>query len=251
MALIVLLLAATVPACAQELLVYPEFQRPSIHGDVLAADRGGSKREINSPAVARNGYSSFFLVAKLPAPGPYHLYIQMNPEQRIFADLYRVWYHKLESSGEYYPDALIPTGTRFSGRIPDEYNKIPGQTAAVFWLDLWVPRDAKAETIRVEAVLEGAGHYDVYPLEVRVLPITIPDDDALDADHNSYSANWLADMYAEAARQEGHGFFRSDRFFRLIHAYHRIFYEHRGVFHQLGYGHAGKVAPEFAPALEG
>ena len=38
---------------------------------------------------------------------------------------------------------------------------------------------------------------------------------------------------------------RSDVLFNLIHAYHRIFYKHRGTFHQLGYGHAGKVGPEF------
>jgi hypothetical protein len=29
------------------------------------------------------------------------------------------------------------------------------------------------------------------------------------------------------------------------------FYEHRGIFHQLGYGHGGKVSPDFAPALTG
>jgi hypothetical protein len=38
---------------------------------------------------------------------------------------------------------------------------------------------------------------------------------------------------------------------RLIHEHHRIFYDHRGTFHQLGYGHAGKVGPEFAPELAG
>ena len=42
-----------------------------------------------------------------------------------------------------------------------------------------------------------------------------------------------------------------DDLFRLIHAYHRIFYEHRSTFHQLGYGHGGKVGPEFAPELAG
>ena len=44
---------------------------------------------------------------------------------------------------------------------------------------------------------------------------------------------------------------RAIGFFELIHAYHRVFYENRGVFHQLGYGHGGKVGPEFAPRLEG
>ena len=41
------------------------------------------------------------------------------------------------------------------------------------------------------------------------------------------------------------------RLIDLIHAYHRIFYENRGTFHQLGYGHGGKVGPEFAPQLTG
>ena len=44
---------------------------------------------------------------------------------------------------------------------------------------------------------------------------------------------------------------RRGRLIGLIHAYHRIFYENRGTFHQLGYGHAGKVGPEFAPQLAG
>jgi len=55
----------------------------------------------------------------------------------------------------------------------------------------------------------------------------------------------------EEARARKRNFVESDQFFGLIHAYHRVFYEHRGIFHQLGYGHSGKVGPEFAPVLEG
>jgi hypothetical protein len=70
-------------------------------------------------------------------------------------------------------------------------------------------------------------------------------------DHNSYGTSWFADQYPALAKRHGADFFSSDSFFELIHSYHRIFYENRGVFHQLGYGHAGKVGPEFAPRLEG
>jgi len=70
-------------------------------------------------------------------------------------------------------------------------------------------------------------------------------------DHNSYGTSWLASEYPAISARLGDAFFQSDEFFRLIHAYHRIFYEHRGILHQLGYGQAGKVGPEFAPALEG
>ncbi len=225
----------------QEIEVYPEFQRPTPFGGIVKADQGGRRREILSPAVVQNGYASFFVVVKLQQPGAFRLDIAMNPEDRLEADLYKVWFHKLEGSGEWCPDALIPVLNTYFGALPDHKNQIPGQTAVAFWLDLWVPRGRakREERVRVEAQLSAGDRLDVYPLEVRILPVTAPDEDAIDADHNSYSADWLRTLYPDRS------------VFDMIHAYHRIFYEHRGVFHQLGYGHAGRVAPEFAPALEG
>ena len=78
----------------------------------------------------------------------------------------------------------------------------------------------------------------------------VPEDDALTIDHNSYGSSWLASFY-KRPDESSEDFFASDRFFELIHAHHRLFYEHRGTFHQLGYGHAGKTGPEFAPKLTG
>jgi hypothetical protein len=63
-------------------------------------------------------------------------------------------------------------------------------------------------------------------------------------DHNSYGSTWLADLYKGIKVP-------SEDSIRLTHLYHRLFYEHRGVFHQLGYGHGGKVISEFAPELTG
>jgi hypothetical protein len=227
-----LLLAAV--AAAQEIEVYPEFQRPTPFGGIIKPDQGGRRREILSPAVAQNGYASFFVVVKLRQPGSFRLDIAMNPENRLEADLYKVWFHRLEKGGEWYPDALIPVHHTFFGGVPDTENQIPGQTAVAFWLDLWVPRGnlEREERVRVEAQLQVGDRLDIYPLEVRVLPFAVPDEDALDADHNSYGR-------------------LGEPLFETNHAYHRIFYEHRGLFHQLGYGHAGRVTPEFAPALEG
>jgi hypothetical protein len=70
-------------------------------------------------------------------------------------------------------------------------------------------------------------------------------------DHNSYGTSWFASQYPALAKRFGPDFYLSDGFFGLIHAYHRIFDSHRGIYHQLGYGHGGKVGPEFAPRLEG
>jgi len=235
LALALLVSASLLP---QHIEVYPEFQRPSPFGGILKADQGGRRREILSPAVAQNSYASFFVVVRLPQPGSFRLDIAMNPDDRLEADLYQVWYHKLETTGEWYPDALIPVSNTVFGALPDPENRIPNQSAVAFWLDLWIPR-GRTERVRVEAQLSVGDRLESYPLEVRILPFAVPDDDALDADHNSYSAGWIADQYPEAP------------LFDVIHAYHRLFYEHRGLFHQLGYGHAGRVASEFAPALEG
>jgi hypothetical protein len=180
------------PALAQELHVYPEYQRPDIYGGIVRADQSGREREILSPAVPRNGYASFIVVAKLREPGPYRFDVAMNPAGRIHAELYRLWFHRTEPAGEYYPDALLPIQNTFLGTVPDADNGIPEQTAVAFWLDLYVPRDARRETVRVEAVLQAFGRRDVYPMEVRILPITIPDLDPLEAVYEGGDAAGLS-----------------------------------------------------------
>ena len=170
---------------------------------------------------------------------------------KLQADLFREWFHFTESDKQYYPDALIPVPQPYRSRLPEPDNRIANQTAQAFWVDLWIPPDAEPGTYHARAVLEADGTTSTLPIELKVLPAVIPTDDVLLMDHNSYGTSWLADDYPAISRKLGDGFFQSDEFFRLIHAYHRIFYEHRGIFHQLGYGHAGKVGPEFAPALEG
>ncbi len=180
---------ALAPALAQELVLYPEYQRPDLHGAILKADQGGREREINSPAVVRNGYASYIVVAKLPAPGPYRFDIAMNPAGRLRADVYRIWFDRVEPGGDYVPDALIPVPNTFFGNVPDADNAVPGQTAVAFWLDLHVPANARRETVRVEAVLQALGRRDVYPLEVRILPLSVPDEDALEAVYEGSGAS--------------------------------------------------------------
>jgi hypothetical protein len=118
-------------------------------------------------------------------------------------------------------------------------------------VDLWIPADTAPATYHARAVVDAAGTTGVLPIELKVLPAIIPNDDVILMDHNSYGSLWLADDYPTLSHKLGDAFFQSDEFFQLIHGYHRIFYEHRGIFHQLVHGHVGKVAPEFAPELEG
>jgi hypothetical protein len=140
----------------------------------------------------------------------------------------------------WYPDALIPAKKPAEGTLPDADNRIPNQRTAAYWLDIRIPKTARPGRHHGTAILRSEGRETEIAVEVEVLAAVVPAEDAVVPDHNSYGTSWLSSQYPEAADV-----------FPLIHAHHRIFYEHRGVFHQLGYGHGGKVAPEFAPALTG
>lgn len=265
-------LTAGVPLAAQnaglQLLATPEYLRPDPFGAIVGPDKAAPDRLVSDNAAsdkvgaggfsnalhlegARGGYVSFHLAVKMSQPGPYTLSLAFGDRGKVQADLYREWFHFTESDKQYYPDALIPITLPYHSRLPEPDNRIAAQTAQAFWVDLWIPRDAEPVTYAAQAVLEAGGQRSAVSIELRVFPAIVPDDDVMLMDHNSYGTSWLADDYPSISGKLGAGFFQSDEFFRLIHAYHCIFYEHRGIFHQLGYGHAGKVGPEFAPALGG
>jgi hypothetical protein len=253
-ALVALILRSAV--CAQaaelaaELQVQPEYLRTAPDGEIVPADRAAASQARPSVlAAARMGYVSLQVIAKLAAPGEYSL--ELTPASGLQVDVFREWYHSLDREKAYYPDALDPVRMPYGSRLPEPDNRIPGQKAQAFWVDVWIPGNARPGDYRLQFRLkspEGAAEVTV---PIRVLAATVPERDVVAIDHNSYGSSWIGDLYKQERERTGGDFFRSDAFFKLIHAYHRIFYEHRGVFHQLGYGHAGKVGPEFAPALEG
>ncbi len=251
----VTLFLATALACpAATLSVLPEHARPDPFGDVVEADRpahAAAESEV-SLETPRAAYVSRHLTVSIPEGGNYSL--EMKPfsgDSGIQAELYREWFHYLPASKNYYPDALVPVRTPYRSQLPEPDNRIPKQTVQAFWLDIWAPAAARPGVYETTATLSAGGKAVTLPIKVRVLAATVPADDVVAIDQNSYGTSWFAEQYPVLAKRLGLEFFQSDEFFRLIHAYHRIMYEHRGVFHQLGYGHAGKVGPEFAPRLEG
>lgn len=247
-------------AAGAELLAYREYLRPDPFGGVVAQDGAPddlrkatfNAREGLSLQALRGGYVSFHLVAKLPQPGPYALNVAIADRAgRIQTDVFREWFHFVDVDSHYYPDALIPVALPYHSELPEPDNRISKQTAQAFWVDVWIPADAPPGVYRGRATLLAGRARAALPIEVKVLAAVIPPDDAVTLDHNSYGTSWLADLYPKLRERLGERFYQSDEFFGLIHAYHRLFYEHRGVYHQLGYGHGGKVGPEFAPALAG
>ncbi len=239
---------------AADLSVSPAYLRPDPFGAIVASDSLENARPAHRITLetARGSYASCHLIAALPEGGDYQVDLQpFSPGSGIQADLYREWYHFVPSVKRYIPDALIPVRSPYRSHLPEPDNHVAGQTVQAFWLDFWVSPATPAGRYTTSATLRAGPNSATLPVEVRVRPAVVPNEDAVAIDHNSYGTSWFASQYPELVRRAGPDFWTSDRFYHLIHAYHRIFYEHRGVFHQLGYGHAGKVGPEFAPVLEG
>src|SRR5258708_541883 len=106
------LLTAAVVAGAQPLSVYSEFARVDAKGHVTVPE---SPREILSPAVARNAFTSFQVVVEVPENKSWWRYIGLNPENAVRVTVYR------EADGELEPEEL----------------PVVGKGTQVFWMDLW------------------------------------------------------------------------------------------------------------------
>ncbi len=236
-----MLCCAALAVQAAGLRIQPEYLRTGPDGEVLAVDRPAAGHPPpTSLTGARAGYVSLQLIATLPSPGEYSLRVAAPDPLQV--DVFREWYHRLEHEKTYCPDALVPVRTPYRSRLPEPDNRIGGQKAQAFWIDIWIPPGAHPGEYTIAFDLASPQGTAQTALRLRVLPAIVPDQDVVAIDHNSYGTSWIGDLYPH---QTG------DPLIPLIHAYHRIFYEHRGLFHQLGYGHAGKVGPEFAPALAG
>lgn len=258
--ILLLLLLPGYCRAAASLEALPEFLRPDPFGGIVTPDQGGGKLRSSlydaRHRVAlkgwRGGYVSFQLLVKSPAPAAYTLDVSLvDPADKIQTDLFREWFHFVDADKHYFPDALVPVHGTYSSRLPEPDNKIAQQTAQAFWVDVYVPPDAQPGVVSGKARLKCGASTIAVPLQLTVLDRVIPAEDVVTIDHNSYGSSFLAEQYGTAYRSYSGNWFESDQFFRLIHAYHQIFYEHRGIMHQLGYGHAGKVGREFEPVLGG
>ena len=161
-----------IAAHAQSLDIYSEFQRVDPFGAVVPPDRGVSRREILSPAVARNGYASFHIVVSVPAKESYLLYVATNPLDACRVALYRE--HFVQTAQGWIPDSLFELERLPDfGTMPDPDDHIGGQTTRVYLLDLWIPPESPVGRFRLEVQLKVA-NWIVRPLEVRVLDARIP-----------------------------------------------------------------------------
>jgi hypothetical protein len=157
---------------AQSLRVYSEFYRIDPFGKPIPADSGPEPREIISPAVARNGFTSFRIVVTAPPAIPFTLHIAQNPDNTAEIKLYREIYIK---SGEtWIPDRLEPVEVPYTGTVAQAVRTIPGQTVQSFWLDARLPATVPPTRFRLEAQLNINQEWIIYPMEVRVQQAVLP-----------------------------------------------------------------------------
>lgn len=163
------MLASTLDAASMR--IYTEFRRIDPFGKVVAADAGGSPREVISPVAARNGYASFLIAVQAKPGSEYELHLGQNPAEAVELSLYRVLYAK---QGEaWIPDQLEPVRDPHGFRLEG----IEGQTTMLYWLDVWVPARLKPGRFRVEAQLLADGYWVIAPMEVRVQAALFPKSD--------------------------------------------------------------------------
>jgi hypothetical protein len=137
-------------ARAQPLQVYSEFARLDHDGRAIAPE---TPREILSPALARNAYTSFQVVVQADEHTLWRLHVGQNPENAVRVTIYREIGASLER-----------------GDLP-----VNGQGVQIFWMDLWVDRNAPVQRIKVEPALYIDGDWVTYPMEARIMEARVPD----------------------------------------------------------------------------
>jgi hypothetical protein len=156
----------------REVRLLSEFQRMDPFGEILAVDRAVKPREILSPAVARNSFFSVQFAVTADHMATYFLAIQSYPEKVFKWRLYRQGYSKQGSA--WVPDTLVEEQPPYFQTMPDPTVNIPGQRTQTYLLDVWVPPETPSSGARLE-VLVKSDTWRIAPMEMRILPVTIPE----------------------------------------------------------------------------
>ena len=137
---------------AQPVGVYSDLAEIDLTGKVTAPE---TPREILSPALVRNGFTSFQVVIQAPAEAIWWLFVGQNPESSVKVTMYR------ESEGGMLEPVELPR--RSSG-------------TEVFWMDVWTDRGAPVQRVKIEPELYLNDDWVTYPIEARLMEARVPDD---------------------------------------------------------------------------
>lgn len=167
-----LLFLLTLASFAQSVRVYSEFERVDPFGKIVAADRADSPRELLSPALARNAWTSFLVAITPPPAGSYSLYLGLNPEKATRLEASQVLF--AGRRGAWIPDGLEKLEMSPEGRLPAIAAQVPGQTVLLYWIDVFVDGDAPVRRVRLEIQMHDGEVWEIHPLELRIRPPVVP-----------------------------------------------------------------------------
>jgi hypothetical protein len=232
----------TMRVCSEFCGVMPDGGiKPADVAEHWRVDGGGTVKLV-SP---RNGWVSLRLVIK--GRGEFAVRCETDT---LDVDLFREFYHKLKDEDLWLPDALVPIENGSVLAIPAPDNECAAQAVQSVWVDLFVPRDAKPGTHTARLCVSAGGAEQSVALALDVLDLAYPDEDCVHMDHNTYVHGWIPRQYPKTVSAEpGPG--QWDAMIPVIHAYHRMCFEHHGIFHHLGTGHTGKAWELYNPRVAG
>ncbi len=99
-------------------------------------------------------------------------------------------YEKTSLGAGWYPDALIPLNHKVTNHmgyltqqffVPDYYNRVPNQKAAVLWVDIYIPPELCADTYRSTLKIKSPTDSLIIeiPIELSIWPFALPNTDNL------------------------------------------------------------------------
>ena len=135
---------------AQPVTVYSDMADIDLTGKVTAPE---TPREILSPALVRNGFTSFQIVVQAPTEARWWLFVGENPEDSVKIAMYR-----LASTGGTLEPVELPR--RSSG-------------TEVFWMDVWTDHGSPVQRVKIEPEVYLNDDWVTYPIEARVMAATI------------------------------------------------------------------------------
>lgn len=159
---------------------------------------------------------------------------------------YAEWFHEIGERR--IPDALVPLtvpGPAFPAVTPD--CPAAGTRIRALWIDLFVPKGTPAGAY-LGGFTVSAGITRRFTVALRVRNVTLTDESLIYADMNNYADSLSPAFPALASNPERYD---DGSYARVEQAFHRMSYDHRCIFHNLGYDHAGCVIPGYAPEVEG
>ena len=238
-------------------LISDEYRVDGITGrfieEAFDADLPMYDREILLRS-ARNQYVSFQVVLDAREEGRIGnadiTFTRLSSPEGELSDDYEVfieWFHTID--GQHIPDMLIPyKKNQVELRVPQSEKYIPDQKVGAFWVDLFVPKEAKPGVYRGQMAVTTDGHKKTFTICVKVYAATVPSESLMIADLNNY-ADSISPCYPKL--RDNPDRYRDGSYLQIERQFYRMAREHRCLFENLNAPHSGNPPDTFAPELTG